>query len=551
MNIEIDKKQGLIILFLILAVYLPRLLSLDVFLNIDGCSHWFSRSIKFYAGLAHVNGHDFKDTLQSSHPGVTLMILSGLSIIVGALTKFGDLNVFGHKHELFLFAKLPIAIITGLGIIFIYLILKKRYKHSLFPIAAALFIAIDPVFLAHSRYFQLDGITATFMLLALITFVVYCQTAKAKPLILSGFFTALAILSKIYAISLIPFIMTGLVLQHYRFNRFKDGLKLYKTLTMWMLIVGLTFIIIWPSMWIRPLSTIKHVFKGADIAVNYTHENTGSLRDNILGKTSGPIRKKLEFRPELLKDFVNKTSSFVLLLGIIGIVVMIRKVIKRKMDQETEIGIYLLAFFIFFLTGMSFTGKAGIRYCVICFVLFDLVAAYGFINLLSWFKRVNIYSKWGRLSAASLIIILSLLILRVFSYHPYYQSFQNELYREKIMPGWGEGLEIVAEYINNKPDAEQLTVASFYDDVLDQFFRGKVINLNSIEENTPDYIVLYASQVRRYINPKLVREYYLNPDQKPEFIACIKNLEYAWVYANPDKIHSAELLHARGPKNRL
>jgi hypothetical protein len=545
MKIKIEKKQGLLIILLICMIFLPRFLNLSRFLNVDGCN-WFTRSIKFYAGLAHVEDYGLKDTLQSRHPGVTLMILSGAYIIVGVLIKYGDLNVLGHKSELLFSAKAPIAIVTGLGIIFLYFLLTRRFKKSLFPITAAIFIAIDPFFLAHSRYFQLDSLTATFMLLALITFLFHGQTVKTHFLILSAIFTALAILTKSYALALIPFIAVGMVFQNYSNYGNLGPFKLFKEFTAWMLIAGLTFIIIWPSMWIQPVHTIKGLFNNAVFHIEHTHENTGSLRQNIPGKLHSPMKRNLAFRSVLLKGFVQKNSSIILLLGIISLCVMIQKMIRRKMDQETEIIAYLSAFFIFFLIGMSFTGKASIRYCVICFILFDIIAAYGFVHLWSWFKRADIYNRWGRLASALLIVFLSLHIFRVFSYHPYYQSFQNEFYQEELVCGWGEGLEKVGEYLNNKSNAEQLTVASFYPCVLDQFSKSKVVNLKSIKENTPDYVVLYGSQVARYLYPELVRKYYLN--QKPEFVARIKNMEYAWLYPNIDNVRSTAMSPMMGLK---
>ena len=53
-----------------------------------------------------------------------------------------------------------------------------------------------------------------------------------------------------------------------------------------------------------------------------------------------------------------------------------------------------------------------------------------------------------------------------------------------------------------------------------------------IEAAKPDYIVLYQSQVARYLYPAIVDEYYLNGKIKPEFIVKINGIEYAWVYKN-------------------
>src|SRR5512133_1179757 len=54
---------------LILAIAIPRLLSLNSFVTTDE-RLWLERSGRFYYALAH---HNFAETFQKSHPGVTVM----------------------------------------------------------------------------------------------------------------------------------------------------------------------------------------------------------------------------------------------------------------------------------------------------------------------------------------------------------------------------------------------------------------------------------------------------------------------------------------------
>ena len=58
------------------------------------------------------------------------------------------------------------------------------------------------------------------------------------------------------------------------------------------------------------------------------------------------------------------------------------------------------------------------------------------------------------------------------------------------MVGWGEGLDIVTDYLNKKPDAERMTVAGFYPRVMSAQFKGTVLSDKQYDAAMADYIVL-------------------------------------------------------------
>lgn len=125
----------------------------------------------------------------------------------------------------------------------------------------------------------------------------------------------------------------------------------------WIFIAILTFIIIWPSMWVQPVYSIKQILGGATSSITHTHENTGSLKDNKPGTVANPIKRAMRFKPDLFKGFVNKNSSVILILGLISLVIIINNFFRRKIDKETKLIAYLSGFFFFYLFGMSFSGK--------------------------------------------------------------------------------------------------------------------------------------------------------------------------------------------------
>jgi hypothetical protein len=72
-----------------------------------------------------------------------------------------------------------------------------------------------------------------------------------------------------------------------------------------------------------------------------------------------------------------------------------------------------------------------------------------------------------------------------------------------IAVGWGEGLDQAARLLNTLPDAEHLTVASPYHEVLQAQFVGHTVDLGDVD--SADYAVLYvAATQRRLPNEALI-----------------------------------------------
>jgi hypothetical protein len=120
---------------------------------------------------------------------------------------------------------------------------------------------------------------------------------------------------------------------------------------------------------------------------------------------------------------------------------------------------------------------------------------------------------------------------------PYYSAYYNPLTggaaaAPRIMlVGVGEGLEQAAAYLNAKPRAEQLQVASMRIREFEPFFVGQTLEVEDRPLAYPDYFVTYSSGVQRGFDADLLAAL---EGSQPEFVARAGNgLAYAWVYANP------------------
>ena len=147
------------------------------------------------------------------------------------------------------------------------------------------------------------------------------------------------------------------------------------------------------------------------------------------------------------------------------------------------------------------------------------------------------------ISNFSLLIILLLHLTPVFIYYPYYLTYFNPLLggptraAETTLMGWGEGMEQVAAYLNTKPNAENLYVASTPSQTLLPYFAGTGENFytNDIAFRA-DYVVLYLAQMQRLApSPEIVHHF---EAQEPEETITIQDIVYAKIYPGPKFILS-------------
>ena len=97
------------------------------------------------------------------------------------------------------------------------------------------------------------------------------------------------------------------------------------------------------------------------------------------------------------------------------------------------------------------------------------------------------------------------------------------------------GMDLVAQYLNNKANAENLIVASEFQYLLHVHFKGKVISTH-VENYDPDtlkksdYLVVYISglQKKDLRIPPEIYDYFKN--HAPEKIFTINNIKYAYIY---------------------
>ena len=227
-----------LILFLFVVVSVPRLLSLDAHWSSDEAG-WLRQSATF---INAVKKGDFSETLVAHHPGVITMWVVGLR----TLATEPHVNVQNLALARWF---IGVTVLIGLSIasILIYRLLGFWIAFISFT-----FIAFSPLFLAQSRRVHTDALAAIFILLAVLSLLLYCCGTPKKHRYLGGAGIAfgLACLAKSYSLILLLWVPVCFGLFQNRESTWQQFLLAGLASVLCFLSCALiTVFILWPIFW--------------------------------------------------------------------------------------------------------------------------------------------------------------------------------------------------------------------------------------------------------------------------------------------------------------
>jgi len=518
-----------------LLAFIPRIVDLGTGLTTDE-HFWFTRAPHFTDALLQGN---YSGTYLTYHPGVTVMWLSGFFMKL-FLQPGMDFPQFLSV------ARFPVVLITSIGIVLMFFLLRDLVPEKT-AILASILIALDPFYLAHSRFIHLDALVTTFMALSLLSFLIWIrQPQKSVFLIMTGGFLGFALLTKQPAASLIPFFLLALVIWQciLSYNCYRNlkktcrdciSLPVFRSVLQPFLIIliiaGVLCVIFWPAMWVAPVNTVQKLGAGLENVVENPHERIGYFLGKVITTDNyGPL-----FYPVVLLMKLTPVTLIFSLVGIIGLLYSLRKV---KFSDENLTVIFILLFIALFYLLMTIGEKKIERYILPVFPYIDILAAMGICLFYSfiarWIRGIG-NRKYGGILTGNrgygvlIILVVVLQAALIIPIAPYYLSYSNPIVlggpqhsQEHILIGWGEGQDLAAAYLNNKTGAEDLKVFAQYAGFT-QYFKGNTTN----NVASADYIVFYSCAVQRHYNENVWNRY---RNQTPEKVIVLNNIEYCWIY---------------------
>jgi len=441
---SVSLERGLLGVVLVLSLAL-RLAALDGFSTVDE-ELWHDRAIAFDKALA---SRQWENTYQTGHPGVVTMWLGAVanrlqylqqplvldSSAVYALMQSPAPAPGAGVSSLTLGARRLVALVTWLGIVALYALVRKLFDRHI-ALAATALVGLDPFFLAHSRLHHLDGLLTTFVALSAISLLVHqWRGQRMRYLLASAAAAGLAIANKSPGVVLLPWAGLVLVLPALwkrRSLRRRDVWRAVGVFALWLLGAALVVVAIWPAMWVHPLTVLQNVFGVAKAYAETPHENSNYFWFAVR-PDPGP-----GFYPVV---WAFRTTPWVL-LGLAGLVAAWREKAWRSA------GAAVFGWVLLFTAAMTIGEKKSDRYLLPIFPALDVLAAVGWMNLLLQWLHGRVWRQWGPAGLAGALALGQVLVL--WSSRPYYLAYYelavggSKTAPQVLQIGWGEGLDRAA-----------------------------------------------------------------------------------------------------------
>ncbi len=547
---------------LLIVVCVPRLHSLDAHWSSDE-ARWLGRSADF---MSAVTQGKFSETLIAYHPGVTTMWVAGLRTL---FTEPG-LNVENLAR-----ARWFIGIFVWMGIGVACLLIYRLLGQWVALVGLAS-LAFSPLFLAQTRRVHTDALATTFILLTVLLFLLYCQNRQNQHyLILSGIAFGLAVLSKSYALILLPWVPLCLFLLRNQGKHTDRFLTYIAEVLCFLNCAVLTSIALWPIFWTPLFGIMTLCLLGLTITLSKSMVNKRCSMVLILAACIGlgllcisatqtvwyifdrvnwavttPHEVEHFFLGKVVYDpgwlfypfvFIIKSTPLMLPLAICGVLLLWK---QRKQSEDTSrhfrMVLSFVACIILFTVCLSATSKKFSRYLLPAFPMLEILSAIGFVEGLKWVYNA-LRSRFGAeetakykatLAGIACLAFFFIQTVPVLALHPYYGTYYNLSWKMTditriITVGEASGLDIAAKYLNDKPDARKLVaqVSPLATEFVYHYFQGRVYRADRITRLVPDYEVVYIrdSQIRGVPQTGTL-------NGELEAVITLNGIDHVWIY---------------------
>lgn len=514
-------------IFLFGLALLPRLLSLTAYVATDEAK-WILRSAHFLAAL--LAGDFGAAASQIANPDVEVLAPAVPTLWAGAaglLARYwlegggGSLANFlaGLPYDaseqvplnFYFWLRLPFVLFTSLFVVTFYLLLRRLWpEEGCVPILAAILLALDPFFLAHSRVIHHDALLTVFMTLALLLLLLAVRDQKNAPwlFLLAGTAWGLALLTKPIALFLAPF--AGLLWLGESYRR--------RWLTFWPLwwtAAGLlTFVVAWPAMWGDPAGTLARLLHTAQAA------GAGDSEYSLIPAVVP--HRVLEL------GFLFYPINWLLrwgLLPTIGLVVLPSR--WRQLHAEIKPLVSWLALYsLLLMLALAPLGTRDIRYYLPAWPALMILAAVG-VEYVAAQTKTQPHRLPLAVAAAAIVCLVP--------YFPYYSTYYNPLANGPYLAprlvkiGGGEGMDQVAAYLNAHPELAGTTVATTMQESFRPYFAGPIT-----KHHYDEYASVVVNYIRQIQNGNPSDEYLAYfAARTPDHTVRLAGLDYAYIYLQP------------------
>jgi hypothetical protein len=542
---------GLAIAGLIILMGLPRFTNLGQYIIVDESDRWLWTEDFVYA----LHRQDLAGTLIGhGYPGVFPAWVESIWLFGEAARRswlegrwIGEPGLYLLFHEWSRTAflaqqRLPIVILnTGLALAIVTAVWRLFGRWP--ALLSGVLIALDPFYLSDSRINRAEAVITGLMTLSILTMIFYERQRRWRFVILSGVLGGLSLLTKIQALIILPAVaLTGFLIYQEDLARFffrsgpaRPALSLRARLPylagvvsfglVWALAAALTWVVVWPAMWVMPGQTLAEVYDYATHMSGAGGANLFFRGETFEDSDPGPLFYPLVF---LMR------STPLTLLGLLALTLVWFRpgwLAAGRPRYGQSLAIFLGYILVYGLAITAGSHKQD-RYLMPIFPIINIMAGLGLVLLLS--RLTDLKRRWPWV----LVAVVAIQSLTIWPHHPYYFSYFNPLFgggrtaAKTLRIGWGEGMDQVGAYLAAKPDSQDLVVSARFAQYMPDF-KGELISLSPDGRWTQaDYIVLYIQQVQRRAEPSpAFFDYFAR--LTPEKVITLGDLDYVWIYPRP------------------
>lgn len=413
-------------------------------------------------------------------------------------------------------------IICGvLTVIFTYLLAQKAGSTRV-AVFAALFLLAFPRFLGHSFNNPKDIPLSAVFVISIYFYYLRLTTGKRK------FSLILAILGGIGFATRFQYVIFPVLIFAYtiiyiclKYDNKQEIVK--KLISLWDLLAAILMSIpigigFWPYFWSDTLLKLKRM-----VEFYLYHRSQARLLILYFGKDYIPgYNMPWHYAPVMLAITTPLITMGFFLLGMLRIIVLwLRpsngKNRNRRLFVILPILWILIGIIPFILPGQRVYG--GIRHFLFITPAFCLIAALGLDGLIRRIeKRIRAWYY------PIIFLIFSILFFRVYSYHPYYTTYYNQLvggpkgaFRRFGLENWGNSYKTACGYINENAEPGSTVLALLIPDIPRFYLRPDIKVLGPEDVYFPSTNYDYSIYIVRDMD--LLK----NDDKEPVFEILVKD----------------------------
>jgi hypothetical protein len=575
---------------------IPRVTDLDVFYARDELAIW-PWADEF--AIAIREGNLAGTLTPSNYPGIPMFWVQ--TIFLGVKYTFPSFfqqtmipfEMIAKDHSLNLLAerRLAAGLFIGVQIVIAIWLVRRLFGWQV-ALLSAIFIGLDPFSLTEARLLRLEMMSAGFVCLSLLSYLLYLRRRRWKWVLLSGLMAGLGVSSKTSAGLIVPYVWFLLLFDFLLAERlFESGLnqtwlqKFKQMVTnglVWAAGAITAFWLVWPAMWVKPLEAIRYIFlwgfaqaaersvwgdsvffwgqiiKGGDpgplfypvvLAFRTTPLAWIGLIITLLflgrvfylhfkAKSAGPASETQNPKPGLSQVHFDDQRQY-------------RMSEPSKIEQRwLAIGsLLLLTYIVLLIVELTFVFSKVDRFLLIVFPAINILSAIGFVILLNWLgqyiRRPVSVRSW--LFGGSMALIGGIQLAVTLPAHPYYFTYWNpwvgggRAAMNTVPMGAGEGIDLAVNYLNNQPDASKIVfVCGASQPWCSRIFKGETFRSATYfsgEWVRADYVSSYISHLQRGSYPPEIVDFFER--QTPVYQVDLQGVTYARVYAVPKIAHFA------------